>query len=267
MNKVKRQDFILQKIISEGNVSVNELATQFNVSAMTIRRDLSELSRKGSINRCHGGALPTRESVVEFMFKQRVELHSAEKKAIAKVIASMISPGMTVGFDTGTTTLEVTKLLTDYKNITVLTTSLTIAAALHSVNDIEVILLGGNMRKNSPDLIGPITESNINRFHIDMAVLGADAVRTDGAYTTDVRIAGISKAFCDNADKIVLAVDSSKFHAAGVIRCVDMDDIDCIVTDEFCPQSVREWLEKKVEHVIYAPVDKKSGYKILCSDK
>ena len=261
MNKTERQASILQLIVSEGDVSVANLASRFGVSEMTIRRDLSELSEKGSINRHHGGAMPTRESVVGFMFRQRAEEHAVEKKAIAKIVSAMIKPGMTVGLDTGTTILEVAKMLSACNNITVLTTSLSIAAALHTLESVEVILLGGSMRKNSPDLMGHLTENNINMFHMDVAILGADAVMPDGAYTTDVRIAGISRAFCKNSDKIILAVDHSKFSARGIIRCLDIDVIDCLVTDELCELSCREWLEKKVKKIIYAPIYDEKGEK------
>lgn len=259
MNKTARQDVILDRVMREGGVSVDALAGDLGVSVMTIRRDLSELAYAGRLSRRHGGAIPARGGIAEFAFRERSERHAAGKHAIAQAVAAMVQPGMAIGLDTGTTTLEVARALTTKTGITVLTTSLAVASVLHVVEGIEVMLLGGNVRKNSPDLTGPLAERNIRQFRMHLVVLGADAVKQDGVYTTDVRIAGMTRAFTENANRVVLVVDSSKFGATAFVQCLELGEVHCVVTDDGCPESVRSWLGRRVGEVIYAPVSGVAG--------
>jgi len=239
----------------DGEVSVDALARRFGVSVMTIRRDLTHLAREGKVTRTHGGALPARAGVVELAYEEKARDHAEEKRAIARAVADMVRPGMAVSLDTGTTTLEVARAIAHAGDLTVLTSSLTIASVLRNREGIELVLLGGTVRKNSPDLTGELTEDNVKRFRVHLAVLGADAVKPDGVFTTDARIARVSRAMIVNADRVVLAADSSKFAETAFVKCADLGDLDCVVTDGRCPAKVRRWLERGARAVTYAPVD------------
>lgn len=249
--KAARQEEIVSLVSKNGEVSVAKLARRFRVSEMTVRRDLAELYRSGRLRRTHGGAVSSRAGVAEFLFQQKRNLHAAQKRAIGRRVSEMVKPGMTVCLDTGTTTLEVARALSGTDNLTVLTTSLVIAAELHTQDNIDLILLGGNVRKNSPDLTGPVAEENLSRFRADIAVIGADAVTADGVFTTDVRVARLTKAIADSAKMVVLATDSSKFGKTAFARYASFEDIDCVVTDIGCPRSARNWLRRKACKVVY----------------
>ncbi|MEW6358016.1 MAG: DeoR/GlpR family DNA-binding transcription regulator [Planctomycetota bacterium] len=251
----KRHREILAMAARDGEVSVDALARRFGVSVMTIRRDLTRLAREGKVSRTHGGALPARAAVLDLAYEEKARRRAGEKRAIARAVAEMIRPGMAISLDTGTTTLEVARAISHMEDLTVLTTSLVIAFVLRNSEGIEPVLLGGAVRKNSPDLTGELTEDNIKRFHVHLAVLGADAVKPDGVYTTDARIARVSRAMIVNADQVVLAADSSKFMQTAFVRCVGLNDLDRIVTDDGCPQKVRRWIERSVKTVTYARVE------------
>lgn len=257
MRKTTRQEGILDQVARDGRVVVEALAERFGVSGMTIRRDLAELAEAGKLNRVHGGALAARAGLVEFLFQERASAMAAEKKAIGRRVAEMVQPGMSVSLDTGTTTLEVARALVSKKNIRVLTTSLAIASVLHASEGVEVILLGGIVRKTSPDLWGPMTEENINKFRVQYAILGTDAVTPSGLYTTDVSISRISRALIDNARESVVVADSSKFFRTAFVQHGSLSEITRLVTDEGCPPNAREWLEKSVKEVVYVPVEKR----------
>ncbi len=251
--KGNRQDAILRAAAKGGGVSVGELSRKFGVSRMTIRRDLAELSRNGRLNRIHGGAVPSRAGVIDFDFREKGNDRAPQKLAVARAVAEMIKPGMAVVLDTGTTTLEVAKAIAGRRDIRVLTSSLAAAAVLHSSEGIELVLLGGTARRNSPDLAGPLAEENLRRFQVNLAVLGADAVTPEGAFTDEVGAARLCQAMVSRAGRTVLAVDSSKFSRTAFVRHTPLSELDCIVTDNGCPRHVREWLGKKVRHVVYAP--------------
>ena len=251
MKRNKRHDQILEIVAREGEVSVDILATRFGVSVMTIRRDLAHLAHTGRLSRTHGGAVPSRAGVIEFSFHEKENRRALQKRAIASKVAAMISPGMAVALDTGTTTLEIARALSGTSGVTVLTTSLAIASVLYANENIELVLLGGNVRKNSPDLMGPLTEDNLKRFRIHLAVLGADAVTRDGIFTTDIGISRISRAMAGNADNVVLAADSTKFTQTAFVKCVSLQEIDRLVTDDGCSEDIRAWLEEAIGEVIY----------------
>jgi DeoR/GlpR family transcriptional regulator of sugar metabolism len=164
----------------------------------------------------------------------------------------MIKPGMSVSMDTGSTTLEVARALADMRDLRVVTTSLAIASILHATDGVEVVLLGGIVRKTSPDLYGPITEENIKRFSVQLAVLGTDAISPSGCFTTDAGVSRISRALIESAEMSVVVADSTKFARTAFAQHASLSEISKLVTDEGCPHDVRIWLEKAVKEVIYA---------------
>jgi DeoR/GlpR family transcriptional regulator of sugar metabolism len=251
-----RHESILNRTARDGEVSVDALAREFDVSNMTIRRDLAKLAESGRLSRFHGGAAPTRAMVVEFSFRERSSIRFTQKRAIAARAAELVSPGMAVSLDTGTTTLEVARALAPKENVTVLTTSLAIASVLHSNPKLELILLGGAVSRSRAELVGPLVEDNLKKFRVHVAFLGADAVTPDGIFTTDVQVARICRAMIANAKRAVLVADSSKFRETAFVQYAPLNEINCVITDSQCPEDVRGWLESEVKEVIYTEISK-----------
>jgi DeoR family fructose operon transcriptional repressor len=248
----QRQSGILEKIRSAGGASVRDLAAQFHVSDMTIRRDLSLLETRGDLSRTHGGAVSSRAGIIEFAFKEKERLCAAEKQAIAAEAASLVRPGMTITLDTGTTTLEVARRVAGTRRLTVLTSSLPIASVLYASEGIDLILLGGQARKGIPDLWGRLTEENLKRFRVDMAIIGADGANREGLYTTDMNVARVSEAMLAGARRRVAVIDHRKFESAHFVKFASWGAIDRVITDAGTPPAVRRWLGKAVRHVTYA---------------
>ncbi|HEY3376134.1 MAG TPA: DeoR/GlpR family DNA-binding transcription regulator [Armatimonadota bacterium] len=237
-----RQQYILEELHRQREVSVHALATDLHVSALTIRRDLELLEHDGALTRTHGGAVLSKASVIEFAFLDRAQDRSVEKLAIAKDVAAVVQPGMTIVLDTGTTTLEVARAIAGIPRLRVLTSSLAIASALHAYDNIDLVLLGGSVRHHSPDLSGPLTEENLKQFQTELAILGADAVSHEGLYTSDMSIARISQAMMACAREQWLVVDSSKFTRRSFVKFADWSAITHLVTDAGVTASDREWL-------------------------
>ena len=249
-----RHDCIVEYVGARGNASVSELASHFRVSVMTIRRDLMLLEQAGRLTRTHGGAVLSKLGVVEFAFVERGELHSEEKHAIAREVASRIRPGSTLALDSGTTTLEVAKAVTSIERLTVLTSSLAIASVLCAQANVEMVLLGGTARKGSPDLTGWLTEENLKRFHVDYAIVGADGVTREGAYTTAVDLARICQAVMSAGSRSFLVADYSKIGRPSFSRYATLKQFDYIVTDARVPVADRHWLTGAAKNVTYVKV-------------
>jgi DeoR family fructose operon transcriptional repressor len=204
-----RQHAILETLQTGCPVKVSHLATRFRVTPATIRRDLDELEAAGRLERTHGGAMLSQPGRIEFQMRRRAEVLASAKKAIAGAAAKLIRPGMTITLDTGTTTLEVARALRGIDNLRVLTSSLAVAATLHPFDGIRLILLGGEVRRHEPDLFGELTEENLRRFRVDMAIIGADRVTPAGLFTGDPEVARVSRAMIRGAEQCLLVADSS----------------------------------------------------------
>ncbi len=247
-----RQTKIIDMITEHGEVFVQDLAERLGVTTMTIRRDLDTLERDGRLIRTHGGAVLSNAGIIEFSFLKRGEDKSAEKRAIAREVATLVKPGMTIALDTGTTILEVAHAIAGIRDLRVLTSSLVIASALYARENIELVLLGGKARRGSPDLSGWLTEENLKHFRVDLAALGADGANRDGVYTSDESVGRVSQALIACASTIVLAADHTKFAKVSFLKYASWHDIDCVVTDEGVPPDVRKWLRRSTRDVVYA---------------
>tara|TARA_R110001592_G_scaffold39449_5_gene129845 strand:- start:527 stop:1213 length:687 start_codon:yes stop_codon:yes gene_type:complete len=219
---------------------------------MTIRRDLEALESQNALTRTHGGAIFSRQSVAEFAFLERNRTSIEEKRGIARAAAALVEPGMRIVIDTGTTTLEVARALGGIEGLQVLTSSLAVASALHAHPHMEVVLLGGNVRSNSPDLSGSLTEDNLRKFRVNLAILGADALDERGLYTTDLSIARVSEAMIDVAEDTVLVADSRKFRRTSFVKFADWSQIGHLIVDDSVVAEHRAWLTHCVRDVHFA---------------
>ena len=248
-----RQQQILDLLSTQREVTVAELTERFQVTRMTIRRDMNALEKQGQITRTHGGAILAAPAVASFAFQDRHQSHMPEKLAIAKAAAKLVVPGMTVILDTGTTTLEVAKRIAGISGLRVLTTSLAVASELFGNEKLELIILGGTVSHGSPDLTGLLTEENLKGFRADLAFLGTDGVDAGGLYTKFQSIASVSKAMIASAQKSILVASHTKFGKPAFVRFAKWKDLDSVIVGGRLTAAQRRWVKKSVQEVIEAP--------------
>ncbi len=256
----RRQADILELLETRRELTVSELAQRFGVTTATVRRDFQFLEDEGYLIRGHGSAMLSPAAASEVAFVRKGQQREAEKRAIGRAVAAEIHPGMIVSLDTGTTILEVARAIANIPDIKVLTVSLPIASLLHAQENLEVILMGGTVRKNDPDLSGVLAEENLRRFRADLAVLGADAVGRDGIFTTDMNTARAAQAMMAGADRRFLAVDSSKFSARAMFRYAGWDEFTQVVSDAGVCAEARQWLAGIDRPVSYVPVPLRQSF-------
>jgi DeoR/GlpR family transcriptional regulator of sugar metabolism len=233
-----RQLRIKERLGDQPGISVSEIARELGVSEMTIRRDFGVLEGKELVQRTHGGAVLTQKMMLEFDYRERRERNGAAKRAIAAEARKLIKPGPRLILDNGTTTLELAALLKDGKNLTVITPSLAVASELQHAPDVEVILLGGIIRRGSPDLTGPVTEHCLELFAADIAFQGADGISEDGIiYNADLRLARVDKLMRKMAAQSCLLADHSKIGATALARCGTLADVNYFITDHKSPEA------------------------------
>ncbi len=241
----KRYSEICRMLQTLPQVSVPQLAEKFSVTQMTIHRDLDKLARAGQIKKTWGGAVASEKMEFEFDFTSRRQTHKRDKQAIAKRALEFISSGRRIILDTGTTTLELAYLLKNLENITVITPSLAVASVLQFSSGIETVLLGGIIRKGSPDLTGLVTESNLDMFTADIAFQGADGIGLDGTlYTEDMRLVKVDERIRKRAAKNYVLADSSKIGKTALAANGKVNEVDALITDDRIEDKIRKKFEQ-----------------------
>ena len=253
MNQAVRRKQICELIARRGECSIEELIERFGVSGMTVRRDLQLLADQGKVIRTHGGAAMAERISFEFEFLNRVRENHAAKEAIAACAASQIKDGESVILDSGTTTLELAKQLRGRRGLTVITSSLPIAAQLQYDQGIEVLLLGGRLRPSSPDLAGALTESNLETLRADAGFLGADAIDRHGAvYQASPELARMLAKMAASARRVFVVADGSKLGKTALCRFGRLSDWAALITDASADRSVLASLKKAGASIIKA---------------
>jgi len=250
-----RRAKIRERFATQPSVSVAELAREFAVSEMTIRRDLTALEGQTQIQRTHGGAILTERMILEFDYRDRRAQHREAKRAIAREARKLVQPGQRLILDNGTTTLELAGMLKDGDGLIVLTPSLAVASELQHAPGVEVILLGGVIRQGSPDLTGPVTEHCLDLFSVDLAFQGADGIGADGTiYTSDLRLAKVDMHIRRIAQCSCLLSDSSKIGRTSLARCGSMANVQFFITDQNAPAAALRRYARQGAKIIQAPL-------------
>ena len=248
MHSQERERLILEALSPSGFVTYRELEARIDASPATIRRDLTRLEGAGRIQRVHGGAkLPEDAAsgppgLLGTPFSQAITLNLPAKQAIGRAAAQMCAPGEGIMIDGGTTTLQMCEHLAG-KNLQVLTNSLHIVDALLPLPDARVLLPSGMVFREQNIVLAPAGEHSMPRFHAPKLFMGAAAVGAQGVMQHDVILVAAERRFMDQAEQVILMVDSSKFtSSSGAIVC-GLEEIDVVITDAGIPDSARQNLE------------------------
>ena len=228
-----RRKQILQKIDDEGEVLINALSKEFEVSEVTIRNDLRQLELKRTLIRARGGAIRMHNNVsLEQGISDKDKINYLEKAAIGKKAAELVKEGDTMIMDSGTTTAEIIKNLSHFEELTIITNALNIVNQLISLPKIKVIIPGGYLRRTSMSLVGPLAEKNFNKFYVDKVFLGVDGFDIhQGIYTPIFEEAHLNEIMIEVAREVILVADSSKFKKRSLAFICPIDVIDTVVTD------------------------------------
>ncbi len=228
-----RRKSILEMLKNDGKVKVVELSKLFNISDVTIRNDLSELEQAGMLQRIHGGAISTQKTYYNMSLNDRMNINKEEKRQIAKVVASMVSEGDTLMLDSGTTTSIVAKELAQIKGLTIVTNALQVAQELSYQNNINVILLGGNLDARYQFTYGADAINQLSKYKADKMIIATDGVSAkEGLTTYHYLEAEVSRHMIKRANKIIAVADYSKIGREGFTYIGPIDSIDTLVTNK-----------------------------------
>ncbi len=222
----------MRRVRLSGATSVRDLASQLGVSPSTIRRDLEVLDRDGTLRRVRGGALASVDADDARPFAEVEAVDEQDKEAVAARAAALVRDGDVILLDIGTTTMRLARRLRG-RRVTVVTSSLAVLDVLRSDPEVELLLLGGMVRRPYHSLVGVLTEAALSQVVADRVFLGASGVRPDGQLVdTTLAEVPLKRAMIAAARQVVLLVDRHKFPGTGALRVCGPEDIDVIVTNE-----------------------------------
>jgi len=241
----ERKRAIVDLVNREGRVLVADLSRQFDTSQVTIRKDLEQLHEQGLIHRSHGGAIPPHEEALEDpALSEKEQLHRKEKLSIASAAARFVKEGQVVILDSGTTTTAIARMLRNFRNLTIITNAVNIAAELSNTT-VDVILTGGTLRKNSFSLVGPIAEDTLRHLNADLLFLGVDGFDVKyGLSTPNLLESKVNRVMTEVSQHRIAVCDSSKFGRRSLSLISPTSVLHGVITDAAIPKADLNALEK-----------------------
>ena len=240
----QRREHIRLLVRETGVARVEELRRELKVSVATIRRDLEILEEEGKVRRVHGGAVSMESRLEEAVFDDKTNQFSKEKRDIAERAYKLIGQEESLFLDGGSTTLCLARLLKDRKDLTVVTNSLRAAGELADFGP-RVILTGGELRRISQTMVGPLTSAVLSQVRVDKAFMGTMGFCLEnGLTTTDPNEAFVKSLVMEQATQVVLLADSSKAEKVSFAKVSDWQKVDILVSDLMLPKDFTKALNK-----------------------
>lgn len=250
---------IKKMLLENKKVSNAELCKVFDISIETVRRDLNVLEREGIIKKVYGGAiLLDNNSTPNAMQDWNVRFveNAPAKAAMAKEVVRLLPDNCTIGMDSGTSVWEVARLLSQRKNLTILTNSLHTAVELGSNTTHLVYCIGGAIKNSELITTGLLAMDYLDYFsRINIAVVSADGFNVDEGLTDySVEMGTLKKLMIEKASRVIAVVDHSKFNTEALYLTCATDGIDVLVTDSETPKELVTKLKSRGIEVIVAQV-------------
>lgn len=229
--QLQRQQAISEAVMAEGAVRIEQLAERFDISVMTVHRDLDELEGRGLLRKSRGVATATSTALVESSDVYRQGRQSAEKEALALAAMEFIEPGQAIMLDDSTTTLHMVPHLKMKRPLTVITNTLTIMNEMRGTTGITLLGLGGHYYNWCSAFMGSITTDEIASMRADVFVMSTAGVLDGVAYHQTLETVDVKRAMFDAARERILLVDHTKFDKRALHEVRPLVDFDRVIVD------------------------------------
>ena len=249
----ERHKYIKEQLSKNGFVRVLDVAEHLGVTGATIRKDLRILEAQGVLYRTHGSASPVKPHVMDLSIGEKSTQHVSEKQAIARAAQTLIMPDDAIILASGSTVTAFAEVLKPDGSINVVTPSLGIAVLLNERDAVKVMVLGGEMYKNSLSVRGGYAEQGLINVSCSKLFIGCDGIDlASGVTCSNIPESRLTNAMMAAASQAVVLADSSKFGRRGFGKIGNVEDVDIIITDSGIPDSFKNKIEDAGVQVIIA---------------
>lgn len=215
-------------IAKRGAVRIDELARDFGVSQMTIRRDLDELEILGFARRVRGGAI----ALGPEPWEQRHQHYARAKSKIAEKLLSLVPASGTVAFDASTTIYRLAASIEKARDLSVVTNGWDTFHSMSDTPGVSAVLTGGTEEPRTGSLVGPMAVRTAQSFVYDTFFGSAAGIDPEiGSSEAALAESEVKRAFSQTSSRIVLAIDHSKLGTRAQARVFDFEQVDLLVTD------------------------------------
>lgn len=239
---------ISELVRQHGSVQVSALARQFGVSLQTVRKDLRYLTERGVMARAYGGGIDSgavgpgsatgAAAAPEPHYEAKRTVFLEEKRRIGVRAAAMVQPGHTIVIDSGTTSIQLAEALPDI-DVTVVTNDFGVLTALSPKTHINLVMLGGELRRKNMAFYGGLTVEALDALHVDLLFLGVDGFDLERGITTHYEPeAMLNRKMVEAARAVVAITDSSKFGRICLHGIIPVSGLDALITDTNAPDEI-----------------------------
>lgn len=252
MTQAERHRYILDELGKSGFVTVSDLSKSLDVTMVTVRKDLRLLEEKGLLYRSHGSATTVSPYVSDRSVHVKELEQVEEKTAIALKALDYLEDQEAIIIGSGTTVLAFAQAIPKSKRLTVLTAAMNVSLALLACQEVELVQLGGVVRKSSGSAVGHFAEEMLQGFACNKLFLSVDGISLDhGLTTSNMMEAHLNARMIASVQKTIVLAGSRKFGKKSFGKIADLEDVDVIITDAGIPELYRAKLEEKgIELVI-----------------
>ncbi|WP_308465978.1 DeoR/GlpR family DNA-binding transcription regulator [Rathayibacter soli] len=251
--QVERQRAISEAVMAEGAVRIEQLAERFDISLMTVHRDLDELESRGLLRKSRGVATAQSSSLVESSDVYRSGQQLAEKRALARAAMEFIDPGQSIFLDDSTTVQQMAGLLPGKTPLTVITNVLTLLNELHGVRGISLVALGGNYYNWCSAFMGRMTNEAIAKLRADVLVMSTAAITDDTCFFQTPETVDTKRAMFDSAAIRILVTDRTKFQKRALHALVHLTEFDVVIVDAATAKADIARMRSQGIRVVVAP--------------
>lgn len=250
----ERHKYIKEQMARNGFIRVQDIADQLGVTGATIRKDLRILESQNVLYRTHGSASPVKPHVMDISITEKQTQNITQKRMIALAAQNIIKPDDAIILASGSTVTAFAEILQPMgKTLNVVTPSLGIAVLLNEKENIKVVVLGGEMYKNSLSVRGVYAEQGLTNVSCSKLFIGCDGIDIESGITcATIQEARLTNAMMKAASKTVVLADSSKFGRRGFGKIGEIGDIDIIITDSGISDTLKEQIEEAGVQIIIA---------------
>lgn len=235
----------IENLLEEQNtISINRLCEIFNVSKNTIRRDIVELEKRGTIKKVYGGIMRNQTNIPE-PFAAREIKNKAKKKQLAKLAANLVNDNDIIYIDSGTTTMHMVPYLADKKNLTILTANVYVINEAFHYPQMNVIATGGSLYRPSNAFTGASVLQFLKDFNISKCFLAATGISLENGATNASPMEGDIKKYLTKHSKVkILLVDSTKLNQVSLVTFSNLKDMDYIISDKKMPEEYEDYFKE-----------------------
>ena len=219
-------------ILNQGAATMDELRLHFDVSMNTVRRDVAELLKRGTVEKVYGGVCARKNEQALTPYEVRRRGSEDAKVAIGKRAAELVSDGDIIFIDSGTTTLHMIDFLADKRDLTIITNNLEAINRALPYENITIIALPGQVRRKTHSFTGDDAVRYLRRFNVRIAFMAATGLSSHGVTNSSPMEYEIKKCAVESAKTTVLLISHTKFGVTGLMTFAQLEDFDCLVTDE-----------------------------------